>query len=524
VAYAFGEHMLDFKRRELRRRGELIDVEPQVFDLLTYLIRHRDRVVSKDDLLDGVWGGRIVSDSALTARMSALRRALGDNGETQRFIRTFPRKGVRFVAEVHETLEDGQPNSDRHAVRTPVVQAVLPLPDKPSIAVLPFAVAGGDTEQEFLADGIAQDVITALSRYPSLFVIARNSCFTYKGRAVEVRQVGRELGVRYVLEGSLRKSGNRIRVTAQFVEAETGKDIWAERYDRDLADIFAVQDEITEAVTVAVAPAIAQAERQRALRKPPDSIDAWAAYQRGLWHVGMATVDAPALAETFFQRAIDLDPSFASGYSGLAVAILATATAFGMRGLPEAQALAEPLAQQAVGLDPADAEAHSCLGWVALMRGDYRASLAQTEHALQLTPNLSLALEVKGAALNFCGRREEGLAVLSTSIRLDPRDPRTCVRLNHIALGLYLSGQYEAAIDTARQSIRQYPNFPLPYRWLAAALGQVGRAEEAIRELHKAIAVAPSSFNMYVRDRVPWMRAEDYAHMVEGLRKAGWEG
>jgi len=272
VAYAFGEHMLDFKRRELRRRGELIDVEPQVFDLLTYLIRHRDRVVSKDDLLDGVWGGRIVSDSALTARMSALRRALGDNGETQRFIRTFPRKGVRFVAEVHETLEDGQPNSDRHAGRTPVVQAVLPLPDKPSIAVLPFAVAGGDTEQEFLADGIAQDVITALSRYPSLFVIARNSCFTYKGRAVEVRQVGRELGVRYVLEGSLRKSGNRIRVTAQFVEAETGKDIWAERYDRDLADIFAVQDEITEAVTVAVAPAIAQAERQRALRKPPESI------------------------------------------------------------------------------------------------------------------------------------------------------------------------------------------------------------------------------------------------------------
>jgi len=158
------------------------------------------------------------------------------------------------------------------------------------------------------------------------------------------------------------------------------------------------------------------------------------------------------------------------------------------------------------------------------MRGDYRASLAQTEHALQLTPNLSLALEVKGAALNFCGRREEGLAVLSTTIRLDPRDPRTCVRLNHIALGLYLSGQYEAAIDTARQSIRQYPNFPLPYRWLAAALGQVGPAEEAIRELHKAIAVAPSSFNMYVRDRMPWMRPEDYAHMVEGLRKAGWEG
>src|SRR5256714_2516596 len=292
--------MLDFQRRELRRRGELIDVEPQVFDLLTFLVRHRDRVVSKDDLLDGVWGGRIVSDSALTARMSALRRALGDNGETQRFIRTCPRKGVRFVAEVHETLEDGQPNSDRHAGRPPVVQAVLPLPDKPSIAVLPFAVAGGDTEQEFLADGIAQDVITALSRYPSLFVIARNSCFTYKGRAVEVRQVGRELGVRYVLEGSLRKSGNRIRVTAQFVEAETGKDIWAERYDRDLADIFAVQDEITEAVTVAVAPPIAQAEAERAVRKPPDNTGPWAALQGRRSPAGRATGVRPGLPSTLF--------------------------------------------------------------------------------------------------------------------------------------------------------------------------------------------------------------------------------
>jgi adenylate cyclase len=195
--------------------------------------------------------------------------------------------------------------------------AALALPDKPSIAVLPFANMSNDPEQEFFADGIAEDVITALSRYPSLFVIARNSCFTYKGRAVDVKEVGRELGVRYVLEGSLRKSGNRIRVTAQLVEAETGNHLWAERYDRDLADIFAVQDEITQAVTIAIAPAIAEAERQRAMRKPPQNLDAWAAYQRGMWHIGKATAEDTRLAHQFFQQAIDLDPSFAGGYIGL---------------------------------------------------------------------------------------------------------------------------------------------------------------------------------------------------------------
>jgi adenylate cyclase len=196
--------------------------------------------------------------------------------------------------------------------------ATLPLPDKPSIAVLSFANMSSDPEQEFFADGIADDVITALSHYPSLFVIARNSSFTYKGRAVDVKQVGRELGVRYVLEGSLRKAGSRIRVTAQLVEAETGKHTWAGHYDRDLADIFAVQDEITEAVTTAVAPAIADAELRRALRKSPGSLDAWATYQRGLWHLGKATADDYELAKTFFRRAIDLDPNFPDGYCGLA--------------------------------------------------------------------------------------------------------------------------------------------------------------------------------------------------------------
>jgi adenylate cyclase len=407
---------------------------------------------------------------------------------------------------------------------SPVTLAPVPLtlPDKPSVAVLPFTNMSADPEQEFFADGIAEDVITALSRYPSLFVIARNSSFTYKERAVDVKEIGRQLGVRYVLEGSLRKSGNRIRVTAQLVEAETGKHVWAERYDRDIADIFAVQDEITEAVTIAITPAIAQAEQRRAMRKPPEDLDTWAAYQRGLWHLSKFTPEDNALAHKFFQRAIDLDPTFSGGYVGLAN-VQNQAAEFKGRGLPEALSSAESLARRAVALDSGDAEARSLLGLALSRRGDYEGALAEVERALGTTPNLAVAHHTLAITLIFSGRPKEGLVSLERSIRLDPRDPRSRIRLMQMALGLYFSRQYAAAVEAAKRGIRSYPDFPNTYRWLAAALGQLCRVEEAKEALAKAVAIEPRSFDMYVRDRVPWMRPEDHAHMLEGLRKAGWK-
>jgi adenylate cyclase len=270
----------------------------------------------------------------------------------------------------------------------PTTSQPLPLPDKPSIAVLPFANMSGDPEQEYFADGIAEDIITALSRYPSLFVIARNSCFTYKGRTVDVKQVARELGVRYVLEGSVRRASSRIRVTAQLVEAETGKHVWAERYDRDLTDVFAVQDEITEAVTIAIAPAIADDEQQRAMRKTPASLDAWAAYQRGLWHFSNVSAEDNVLAQKFFQQAVDLDPSFAGGYKGLS-AVQSNEPDYEGRGLSETLRSAEALARRAVALDGADAEARSLLATALRRRGDYEGGLAEAERALTLSPNLA---------------------------------------------------------------------------------------------------------------------------------------
>jgi adenylate cyclase len=400
----------------------------------------------------------------------------------------------------------------------------LALPDKPSVAVLPLTNMSGDPEQEFVSDGIAEDVITALSRYPSLFVIARNSSFTYKGRAVDVRQVGRELGVRYVLEGSVRKAGNRIRVTAQLIEAATSNHVWAERYDRDLADVFAVQDELTEALTTALAPAIADAELRRAMRKPPGSLDAWAAYQRGLWHLGKATADDDETAEKFFRQAIDLDPTFGGSYSALALYQLQAAALYQKIDLRDAQRSAETLARRAVALDGADAEARSCLGWALQARGEADDALAEIERALSMSPNLAIAHGHRGATLIFAGRPKEGVTALKACIRLDPRDPYLAVRLLHIACGLYFCGEYEASIAAAKRLIRSYPDFPMIYRWSAAALAQLGRTTEAKEELEKAILRAPGAFDMYVRKRAPWFRPEDHAHLVEGLRKAGWNG
>jgi adenylate cyclase len=399
-----------------------------------------------------------------------------------------------------------------------------PLPDKPSIAVLPFTNMSGDPEQEFFADGMVDDIITVLSRYPSLFVIARNSSFTYRGRAVDVKQVGRELGVRYVLEGSVRKAGNRVRVTAQLIEAEAGNHVWADRYDRNLTDIFALQDEITEAVTIAIAPAIADAERQRAMRKPPGSLDAWSAYQRGLWHFSKGTPDDNALAEKYFQQAIDLDPSFAGGYTGLNYAQTRAAGAYGQRSRSEIENSTLALARRAVALDGNDAEARTCFGEELMRRGDYQGALAEVEAALAISPNLAAAHGALGAVLMWSGRPKEGRGALEKSVRLDPRNPNLNLRLLNIAISLYLAREYDAAVEAAKRGIRSYPDFSNTYRWLAAALGQIGRVEEAKEALEKAIAMAPASFDLFVRRRVPWHRPEDYAHMLEGLRKAGWDG
>jgi adenylate cyclase len=507
----------------LLRENGLGEAEPlplgsRATALLALLLERQGKLVTKDEIFASVWPGMAVEEANLTMQISALRRVLDQGRDRGSCIQTIAGRGYRFVAPV-----------SRAAPSAPVIENPLPpalaLPDKPSIAVLPFANLSGDTEQEYFSDGMVEEIITALSRTRSFFVIARQSSFTYKGKTVDVKQVGRELGVRYLLEGSVRKAGQRVRIAARLIDAVNGAHIWAERFDGALDDIFELQDEITEAVTIAVAPAIADAELHRAMRKLPGNLDAWAAYQRGLWHMGRASAEDYELAESFFQQAVALDPTFGGGYRGLAFVRFQEAAVFQTRGLHEAQSSAEALARHAIALDGADAELHSSLGQALWARGELEGMAAEAEQALALSPNLALAHGVLGAALLFSGRPKEGLAALQTCNRLNPRDYATLpLRLNQIALGLYFCREYEAAVQAAKKGIRSYPNFPLTYRWLAAALGELGRIEEAKETLKAAIAIAPASFDMYVRNRVSWMRPEDHAHMLEGLRKAGWKG
>jgi adenylate cyclase len=407
---------------------------------------------------------------------------------------------------------------------TPRLAPMLPLPDKPSIAVLAFTNMSADPEQDYLSDGIAEDIITLLSHSRSLFVIARNSSFTYKGRAVDVKQVGRELGVRYVLEGSVRRGGSRVRVTAQLIEAATGNHLWAERYDRDLADVFAVQDEITEAVATAIEPAMSETERQRAIRKPPESLGAWEAYQRGRWHVSQANVADWERARQWLKRAIELDHHFAAAYAILSQVTIGEAILYQKRSIGEAVPDALALAQRAISLDPTEALGRSCLGLALTMQGDYEGALSELRQALAIAPNAALAYAFLGTALVFSGSPREGIDAIREALRRDPFEPTRFIRLQNLSWGFYCLREYDAAAEVARTAIRSFPDYGPPYRSLAAALGQLGQLDEARQSLHKALVISPKSFDMFVRNRAPFIRSEDYEHTLEGLRKAGWEG
>jgi adenylate cyclase len=414
----------------------------------------------------------------------------------------------------------------RVQVEKPTAQpaAALPLPDKPSLAVLAFHNMSGDPEQEYFADGIAEDIITALSKSRWLFVIARNSSFAYKGRSVDIKQIARELGVRYVLEGSVRKAGNRVRITGQLIEADTGAHLWGERYDRDLTDIFEVQDEITSNVTMAIEPALSQAERQRVMRKPPDSLDAWEAYHRGLWHFLRQEPAENERAKTFFQRAIDRDPGFAPGYYGLALCHGWDGWVYLSRPLEECAGEARRLAQRAVALDDADAMAHIALAEAFGTLGDVDGATLEADRAIAINPNHPWALGSKGGILALNGHPREALAAFETAMRTSPHDPLTSWWMHYIAVAHFFAHEYEEAVAAAERLIRFRPDVHAPYRFRAAALGHLGRLDEAREALQAALDMDVGQFRSRVSRRPPWQRPVDYAVLIDGLRKAGWTG
>jgi TolB-like protein/Flp pilus assembly protein TadD len=514
MLYLFDKFVLDRDRLELRADGIVVAVEPQVFDLLVYLIENRERVVSKDDLIASVWCGRSVSDSTLDSRVNAARKALGDDGKQQRFIRTMARKGIRFIGDVR--MGDEAVKSPEKAV-VPTVTA----PEKPSIAVLPFANLSGNPEDDAFVDGVTEEIITALSRVRWFFVIARGSAFAFRGRETDVKQVARDLRVRYVLAGSIRHIGNRIRATARLMDGITGGNVWARSYDRALSDIFAVQDDITQTIAGAIEPELSLAERERARIQQPESMDAWTAYQRGMAHLYRYTRDDLAKARQIFAEAIAIDAELGPAYSGLAEAHYYEVVYGFADSADDNQERAMEAAQHAVELDPRDAGAHCTLGRIRYLRREYTAAIAELEVALDLNPNLALAHYGLGAALVFSGKPREAFSHLESAIRLSPHDPNMGSFLVRMAEAKYLVGDDESAVQYAARSLSQ-PAFQWSrYAIMIAALGQLGHLAEAQNYIVKVTRNRPTFSVSFVRTMHPFSRDMGIDRYYEGLRKAG---
>ncbi len=525
MQFSFSNHALDTDRRELRRGSDQIAVEPQVFDLLVYLLQNRNRVVSKEDLIAAVWGGRIVSDSTMTSRINAARKAIGDSGERQQLIRTIARKGLRFVGAVVVHSDDTRADS-RGAVLTTLdndqdrPRSTQARTDRPAIAVLPFVNMSGDPEQEYFSDGITEDIITALSKLRWFFVIARNSSFIYKGRAVHIRQIADELGVGYVVEGSVRKGGDRVRITVQLNDVATGSHIWAERYDRGLADVFAVQDEITEAIVAAIEPQIYAAENFRARRKPPNSLDAWDLVMRALGHYWRVTRQDNLVAQALLEKAIAIDPNY-----GQALGVLAASHTFsahmGWTDMAAAAPLAEHAALAAILADSEDPWAHYALGCAHLHNRRFDDSLAEFELALRLNPNFALAQAYRGLTLSYCGRWEEGIVAARRALRLSPRDPYASIYCGIAAYSHYVGRDYEEAMRLSREGIRQRGDFVGAHRVLTAAAGMAGQPEvgrAALQELRRA---QPNISLDWIANKLPIQQPAETQHYLEGFRRAG---
>ena len=511
LLYCFDAYALDTEKRELTRGTERIALEPQVFDLLVYLIENRDRVVSKDDLIASVWQGRIVSDSTLTSRINAARKAIGDSGEQQSLIRTVARKGIRFVGALRDGL----------APAVDSVRPIFPLPDRPAIAVLPFTNMSDDPEQEYFSDGISEDIITALSKLRWFFVIARNSSFIYKGKSVHLKQIADELGVDYVVEGSVRKAGDRVRITAQLNDVATGSHIWAERYDRSLADVFAVQDEITEAIVAAIEPQLYAAENYRAQRKPPDSLDAWDLVMRALSHYWRVTRQDNVVAQALLEKAISIDPNY-----GQALGVLASSYMFSAHmgwGDANTPVNAERAARAAIHADSEDPWAHYALASAHLISRRFDDSLAEFELALRLNPNFALAQGYYGVSLAYNGRWQEADEAARRAIRLSPRDPFAAVYHGIASYAQFVGRNYTEAIRLAREAIRQRNDFVGAHRVLTAAAAMAGQRDLAKQALQELLRAQPNISLAWIAANMPIRHAAERDHYVEAFRKAGLE-
>jgi adenylate cyclase len=527
--FQFAGHTLDLTRSSLRVADREVELRPKSFEVLRYLVENSDRLVTKDELIKAIWPDVVVADESLTHCVSEVRQAIGDGKQT--IIKTVSRRGYRFVAPVSRLSADGRSGLQSPASAGPRAEAnpdggqrpSLPVPDRPSIAVLAFANLSGDSQQDYFSDGITEDIITELSRFSELMVIARNSTFQYKGRSADIRQIGRELGVRYVLEGSVRRDGNRVRISAQLIDAMTGAHRWAERYDRDLSSVFAVQDEVTRKIVTILANHVNKAEAERTLMKPAATWEAYDYYLRGVEayssHVFEPAKTPISEVRRLFEKSLSIDPGYARAYAMLSRTRIRTFwdPIDGDHLDPVGIERAYELARKAVRLDANLPLAHLQLALALLFRRRRDEALVELECASALNPNYTDWQCGYGLAL--AGQSAKAIEVLQENMRLDPFGMPN--RFCYIGQASYMLKRYAQAATALRECESRLPDLWTIYVFLVAAHAQLGQFDEAKAAIIQLLRTNPAVTIERTIRSLPYNEPRDVEHLADGLRKAG---
>lgn len=543
LKYLFSEFEIDLGQQELRRRGRAVRIEPQVFDLIVHLVHNHERIVSKDELIETIWNGRIISEAALSSRINAARRALGDNGNDQALIRTLHKRGFRFVGDV-EAIDADQPAADatplvpekpNDAASSVSVSSELSRLDdvvsesvraeaitRSSIAVIPFGNMSDDPENDYFSYGLTEDIIRLLARNRWLSVISRHSTIAFQGRVVDAREIGELLGVRYVMVGSVRKNRDAVRITAELVRAADGKQLWADKYDLELEYIFDIQEEMARQIAATIEPELSKVEQQLAARKAPENLDAWDCYQRGLWNLWRFTTPGFDSAEAYFQRAIGADPNFARGHGALSYVNLQRA--FIDEPADRAARLETALRQgrHAVLLDELDCFCHCALGRVLCVTHQNDEALAALDVSLDLNPSFAQAYFAQGFNMLWHGRELEAETLLDRAMMLSPRDSHIAA-FHHVRSWAHFSlAEYDIAVEFARRATRQPHATYQAFATLAASLGHLGDRTQAATVAAEILQRKPSYSIETARQEFFFCNDADFIdRFADGLRIAG---
>jgi TolB-like protein/class 3 adenylate cyclase len=513
----FDEFELDTSLFELRKSGERIPIEPQVFDLLVFLARNHMRTVTKEEIFAEIWGNRIVSDAALSSQIKAARRALGDDGASQRMITTIHGRGFRFAHPMKGLTEPQLAQANDELSGGPAAAT-----EQPAVAVLPFTNENRDPEENYFANGVSEDVITSISKHRWLTVVARSPSFAFRDSADSIRIIGEKLNARYIVTGSVRKAGSRMRITVQLVDAVTEYGLWSERFDRDMTDIFELQDEISSLVAARIEAELGLEEQRKALKRPRKNLGAWDLYQLGSAEFYKFTQESNKKAQELLRQSIAVDPEFAGAYSRLAYAIVLGMVYFD--AVPEHGPLDEALslAKRAIELDDQDANSYFAIGRVHLARREYDLAIEALQHAVQLNAALAVSYCGLGDSLAYEGRIDDAVEQFEKAITLSPHDPFRWAFHSYRALAHLFGGDFEQAATWARSAIR----VPNAHYWakahLVAALGHLGNEEQAASAIRDLLATKPDFSIDFARKQLFYLKRADQLEIyLDGLRKAG---